>query len=112
MIHSFQNDGIDGGRPNGGLIEDQAGNLYGTTQAGGFNDAGTVFKVTPQGDETILYSFRQNPDANFPSFGLVMGAAGTLYGVADGGAITEGRSIRSRHKIWRAFLECPVSSQI
>jgi uncharacterized repeat protein (TIGR03803 family) len=37
----------DGGRPRGALIADEAGNLYGTTEYGGANDAGVVFEITP-----------------------------------------------------------------
>ncbi len=90
VIYSFKNNEADGVRPNGGLIEDAAGNLYGTTQGGGANGAGTVFEVTQAGVETILHSFGEAPDAGFPTAGVIMDRAGTLYGAAGGGAFNGG----------------------
>jgi uncharacterized repeat protein (TIGR03803 family) len=46
VLHDFAG-GADGSHPQGGLIRDSAGNLYGTTLAGGVADAGTVFKLSP-----------------------------------------------------------------
>ena len=57
VLHSFAADGKDGVLPIGGLVMDKAGNLYGTTNKGGTTNNGTVFKVTPGGVETVLYSF-------------------------------------------------------
>src|SRR5207253_5645914 len=56
VLHSF-NLPPDGFIPVGVLVLDAAGNLYGTTTGGGFYGLGTVFKLTPSGKETILYSF-------------------------------------------------------
>ena len=50
-------DFTDGSSPNGGLILDSEGNLYGTTQFGGSSNRGVVFKLNPQGQQTVLYSF-------------------------------------------------------
>jgi uncharacterized repeat protein (TIGR03803 family) len=87
---------IDGAEPNGGLIIDAAGNLYGTTRSGGSPVAGVVFELTPnQGrtawTETVLYNFcSQAPplctDGSTPYAGLIMDTAGNLYGTtsADG----------------------------
>ena len=47
----------DGAQPAAGLIQDTAGNLYGTTESGGDNDDGTVFKISSNGAYTSLYSF-------------------------------------------------------
>ncbi len=47
VLYSFKNDGTDGQKPYGGLVSDSKGNLYGTTEKGGTNDAGTVFEITP-----------------------------------------------------------------
>jgi uncharacterized repeat protein (TIGR03803 family) len=55
VLHSFT--GSDAGYPFAGLIADRAGNLYGTTQNGGASGWGTVFKLSPSGTETVLYSF-------------------------------------------------------
>ncbi len=67
--------------PYAGLIRDKAGNLYGTTIYGGTNGGyGTVFKLAPDGKETVLYSFAGTPDGTDPYGGLVRDGAGTLYG--------------------------------
>jgi uncharacterized repeat protein (TIGR03803 family) len=80
----------DGANPSGGLIQDAAGNLYGTTSLGGANGAGTVFKVDDAGQETVLYSFcsaSNCTDGSQPGGGVIEDAAGNLYGTtADGGA--------------------------
>ena len=53
MLHSFNNNGGDGYRPYGGLVMDNAGNLYGTTYLGGAHGYGTVFEVTPKGSSCV-----------------------------------------------------------
>ncbi len=82
VLHSFP-EGEDGGDPYAGLIRDSAGNLYGTTSAGGASGGGTVFKVDSSGNETILYSFCSKTlceDGEAPFAGLAMDSAGNLYG--------------------------------
>jgi uncharacterized repeat protein (TIGR03803 family) len=56
VLYSFGSKEADGLIPNGNLVQ-FGGNLYGTTLGGGSNDWGTVFSITPAGDETVLYSF-------------------------------------------------------
>src|SRR6478672_10353129 len=78
----------DGRYPNG-LIRDTAGNLYGTTAAGGSSTncpwgCGTIFKLDTTGIETVLYSFAGGRDGEIPS-ALVLDAAGNLYGTTDDG---------------------------
>ena len=73
----------DGAEPSAGLVFDQKGNLYGTTFYGGDDGYGVVFKLTPEGKETVLYSFCvQNncTDGAEPSGGLVFDQTGNLYG--------------------------------
>jgi uncharacterized repeat protein (TIGR03803 family) len=75
----------NGSAPTGGLTLDASGNLYGTTQAGGPNDAGTVFQI-PKGSTaltTIAAFDYTNGDA--PTGTLVLDAAGDLYGVTGNG---------------------------
>jgi uncharacterized repeat protein (TIGR03803 family) len=88
-LYSFQ-DQPDGASPYGGVIFDQAGNLYGTTYYAGANDLGTVYKLTRnQGSwsETVLYSFKGGSDGNSPISTLAADAQGNLYGTtSDGGA--------------------------
>jgi uncharacterized repeat protein (TIGR03803 family) len=79
----------DGAGPGGAIALDKNGNLYGATAGGGANGHGTMFKLTPQGEETVLYNFCtvQQPycgDGDSPS-GLVFGRDGNLYGVTAGG---------------------------
>ncbi len=84
----------DGGDPYAPVILDAAGNIYGTTQAGGSADMGTVFKLARSGsgwNESVLYSFTGTPDGAQPETGLLLDAAGNLYGTtADGGDFGSG----------------------
>lgn len=83
ILYTFTN-GTDGANPVGSLILDSAGNLYGTTEQGGVNSAGTVFKLSPTSSgpwtETQLYIFTGGADGKFPTSALVFDAAGNLYG--------------------------------
>jgi uncharacterized repeat protein (TIGR03803 family) len=84
----------DGDQPNAGLVQATNGYLYGTTEFGGAgpygSGGGTVFKITPSGTLTTLYSFCLQsgcPDGELPLSGLVQGTNGYLYGTtAAGGA--------------------------
>jgi uncharacterized repeat protein (TIGR03803 family) len=86
ILYSFGNQGKDGERPFGGVVLDGAGNLYGTTFAGGTaNFLGTVFKLAPQTGggwtQTLLHSFKAfNQDGTGPRTGLVIDEAGNLFG--------------------------------
>ncbi len=84
VLHSFAG-GTDGANPQASLVTDAAGNLYGTTNAGGPSGAGTVFKVTAKGKETVLYGFTGKADGANPQASLAMDAAGNLYGTASAG---------------------------
>jgi uncharacterized repeat protein (TIGR03803 family) len=62
--------------------------LYGTTATGGANNSGTIFRLSPAGQFTTLYSFCQQTscrDGYDPQEGLTQGSEGALYGVAEGG---------------------------
>ena len=77
----------DGEYPEGSLAQGLDGNFYGTTSQGGGNDVGTVFRLTPGGNFTTLYTFCSFPhcwDGTRPR-GLTLGADGNLYGSTDGG---------------------------
>jgi uncharacterized repeat protein (TIGR03803 family) len=71
------------------LAQGQDGNLYGTSNNGGTNGDGSVFRVTPQGELTTLYSFCTEPncaDGSSPFSGLALGTDGNFYGTTqDGG---------------------------
>jgi uncharacterized repeat protein (TIGR03803 family) len=89
VLYNFA-DGNDGGYSQAGLIEDKAGNLYGTTHLGGANNAGTVFKLAPGGTESVLYAFANGSDGGYPTAGLVRDKAGNLYGTTYGGGSGDG----------------------
>jgi uncharacterized repeat protein (TIGR03803 family) len=84
VLYSFQG-GTDGYAPEAGLTMDAAGNLYDTTAAGGTAGNGTVFKLAPDGTETVLYSFRGGNDGWDPVAGVVMDKTGNLYGTTFSG---------------------------
>jgi len=93
-LHKFKG-GKDGASPQAGLIFDPAGNLYGTTYAGGRSSlcdggCGTVFKLTSNGGgswtKSVLHSFHYT-DGSAPSASLILDAAGNLYGTTAGGGI-------------------------
>ena len=87
----------DGGAPSSSLIMDAYGNLYGTTPEGGvkgdcpksgIGGCGTVFKVAPDGTETVLYSFCSRTkcsDGATPAASLIVDSGGNLYGTAFAG---------------------------
>jgi uncharacterized repeat protein (TIGR02543 family) len=86
ILHIFGN-GNDGQNPLGTLIFDSVGNLYGTTSAGGTFGNGTVFELSPNGTETVLYNFGNGGDGQNPQAGLVFDSSGNLYGTTvNGGA--------------------------
>lgn len=101
LLHNFN--GNDGEIPYAGLIFDAVGTLYGTTFAGGtgtcsdgsgFSGCGTVFELTPKTGggwtETVLYSFKgKDGDGSYPTAGVVIDAAGNLYGTTEyGGGVS------------------------
>lgn len=87
VLHAF-GVGTDAIFPYGDVILDSEGNLYGTTsQSNVKGELGTVYKLSAKvWTETILYYFGVNVDGQFPQGGLVMDAAGNLYGTTHNGA--------------------------
>jgi uncharacterized repeat protein (TIGR03803 family) len=85
VLHVFV--GPDGMFPQGPLVRDAGGNLYGVTISGGALNSGTVFKLTPAGILTTLYSFTGGADGEQPHGGLVRDSAGNLFGTAFAGGI-------------------------
>jgi len=84
VLHRFRahHDDSDGRGPYAGVVEDGSGNLYGTTVGGGAYKAGTVFRIAPDGTETVLYSFQYKEDGALPSGALIVDARGNLLGTA------------------------------
>src|ERR1022692_1853466 len=84
----FSFDGTDGAVPQAGLVQATNGDLYGTTESGGTSTNGTVFKITPGGTLTTLYSFCSQTnctDGANPYAGLVQAANGNFYGTTQYG---------------------------
>ncbi len=88
-LYAFQGGPNDGANPFGRPIFDKAGNLYGTTLAGGTTYwAGSVYQLTPSSGgwtETMIHSFGGTGDGTQPEAGLVIDKAGNLYGTTVGG---------------------------
>ena len=84
VLYQFMG-GADGAGPFGGLVADQQGNFYGTTSAGGTLNFGAVFKLTPAGVESVLYSFKSGTDGRNPYGRLTLDAKGNLYGATEHG---------------------------
>jgi len=76
---------LDEGYPQGGLILDESGDLYGTTDSGGSADAGTIFEINAAGQETVLYFFSSGAAGALPYAGVIRDGAGNLYGTAAAG---------------------------
>lgn len=96
VLHAFAG-GKDGENPLAGLIEDKAGNFYGTTRLGGENGTGcfgdgcgTVFRLAPDGTNTVLYAFSGGSDGSEPYGGVVADGKGNLYSATPFGGTKDG----------------------
>jgi uncharacterized repeat protein (TIGR03803 family) len=95
VLHVFK--GKDGIQPEGGVVLDAKGNIYGTAAYGGKlkcdypgwgqprgAGCGTIYKLDPSGKLTILHTFTGPGDGSYP-LGLIIDSTGNLYGIADSG---------------------------
>jgi len=96
VLYSFTS-GAGGEYPQAGVIHDSAGNLYGTTHQGGITTGvcasvgcGTVYKLDKTGTYSVLHSFTGGADGGYSATGLILDAAGNLYGTASEGAFGTG----------------------
>ena len=112
ILHSFAG-GTDGANPNGGLVLNGKGDVYGTTYAGGNQDWGTVFELESPSrkdgtwTEKILHRFQGSQDRVNPAAGVIFGNNGNLYGTTltggpDGGGGTVFR-LAPPSKKWGAW---------
>jgi len=86
VLYSFLGGTGDGAQPQAGLLQASDGNFYGTTYKGGASGNGTVFKITPDGIESVLYSFAGGTtDGAQPQAALLEASDGNLYGTTNGG---------------------------
>jgi uncharacterized repeat protein (TIGR03803 family) len=94
VLYTFRG-GSDGENPFAGVIMDAKGNFYGTTWSGGGNGkgckhsiggggCGTVFELTPEGKETVLFAF-SSKYGQLPEAPLLLGKDGALYGTTTAG---------------------------
>jgi uncharacterized repeat protein (TIGR03803 family) len=91
VLHTFTGaftGGTDGFWPSGGLTEGRGGVLYGATIAGGPDDVGTIYSLTPQAggvwNESVIYSFTNGNDGSYPYYGVTLDSHGALYGTTVG----------------------------
>ena len=90
ILYSFGSSSLpaDGVEPSTSLVQGADGNFYGMTAGGGTAYSGTIFKLTPLGQETILHNFGDgsvtNDGAN-PDFALTLASDGNFYGTTSGG---------------------------
>lgn len=90
VLYSFAGE-PNGANPNGNLLRKADGSLYGTTQYGGTWGMGTVFRLSPNGRESVLYNFGPPSDGEEPITGLIKDGKGGFYGMtASGGASNSG----------------------
>jgi uncharacterized repeat protein (TIGR03803 family) len=101
-IHSFcaLTNCVDGSSPDAGLVLGDDGNFYGTASQGGAANAGTVFRITPSGNFTTLYSFCSQPncaDGGGPSARLLQGIDGNFYGSTYTGGANASESLEQSY---------------
>jgi len=92
VLHQFTG-GKDGANPNGTVVVDASGNVYGATPKGGAYSSGVVFKLIPSSGgrwtEQVLHQFTGGSDGAGPNGGLIFDSSGNLYGTTYGGGIND-----------------------
>jgi uncharacterized repeat protein (TIGR03803 family) len=109
VLYEFTGTNGDGNGPHGRLAFDADGEIYGTTQGGGTNGTGTVYRLSPKSGggwtEKVIYNFSATgADGTAPSAGLTIAADGTMYSTTpDGGAFGAGAvfSLKKTSKGWK-----------
>jgi uncharacterized repeat protein (TIGR03803 family) len=109
VLYEFTGTNGDGNGPHGRLAFDANGNIYGTTQGGGTNGTGTVYRLSPKSGggwtEKVIYNFSATgADGTAPSAGMTIAADGTMYSTTpDGGAFGAGAvfSLKKTSKGWK-----------
>jgi uncharacterized repeat protein (TIGR03803 family) len=109
VLYEFKGSNGDGAYPHGRLAFDADGEIYGTTQGGGTNGTGTVYRLSPKSGggwtEKVIYTFSATgADGTAPSAGMTIAADGTMYSTTpDGGAYGAGTvfSLKKTSKGWK-----------
>jgi len=119
ILYSFTNTATSGANPYAALVKGADGNFYGTTYSGGSANLGTVFKITPTGEFTQLYSFKGRTMGANPYAGLIQGDDNNFYGTTVfGGAnnlgtvfqlITDGIAPNTKLTVLHSFSDSPNS---
>jgi uncharacterized repeat protein (TIGR03803 family) len=117
VLHNFDN-GTDGSYPWGTLVQGVNGDFYGTASGGGANSQGVVFKITPAGVFSTLYSFCSEggtacTDGEQPRMGLILDSNGYLYGTTlFGGANNRGTvyKLSTSGKLTTLYSFCNLES--
>ena len=99
ILYTFSG-AFDGGYPVGQLLQASDGHLYGATYRNGAYDQGILYRITLDGEFTILHAFNLAVDGRYPTGSLVQGTDGLLYGTTTGGGccsapIDQGMAFRS-----------------
>jgi uncharacterized repeat protein (TIGR03803 family) len=100
VLYAFKGSPNDGSAPQGGLIIDQAENLYGTLRSGGLpgcesnTGCGAVFKLAPDGKESVIHFFSgTDGDGANPVAGLIADSMGNIYGTTQSGGRDSGGTV-------------------
>jgi uncharacterized repeat protein (TIGR03803 family) len=81
VLHDFSGGSGDGANPAGNVTFDSSGNLFGTTNLGGSNNGGTIYKIPPDHTETLLHAFDGKSGGGEPEAGVTINpSTGDLYG--------------------------------
>src|SRR5258708_19324594 len=114
VLHTFSGPPNDGQYSSSGLVEDAAGNLYGTTFNGGEAGAGTVFELSPSGGGTcaynVIYQFGNIPDASVPQRPVAIDRSGNIYGAAYAGGIYDAGAVFKLSPSARRWTETILSN--
>jgi uncharacterized repeat protein (TIGR03803 family) len=115
-------DGTNGNEPDAAVVQGVDGNFYGTTVFGGALGYGSVFKMTPAGTVTTLYSFTDADDGRYPYAPLLLGFDGNFYGTTSGAGasglwgtvfkITPGGTLTTLHSFERTDGSVPVAGLV
>lgn len=91
VLHVFQSSAgnPDGALPQGSIVEDTDGTLYGTTTRGGLHDCGTLYRVSRDGAFRLVYTFTGGGDGCVPQ-GVVQTADGAIFGSTQYGSLLQG----------------------
>lgn len=108
-LYDFAGGAGDGADPGTNVVFDDAGNIYGTTDFGGPANKGTVFKLAPNGTQTILHAFSSS-DGEAPDGGVLLTRSGKLYGTASAGGssgngVLFSLSAKGKYKVLHDFSD-------